>query len=572
MKHIRIILALSLTFIIIIASMIWHVSRLQSELTESTAIRSAKLYSTALAEFRTFYTTEVVDKVSKHGLEISHDYVNQNNTIPLPATLSMKIGANIGKQISGATSILFSPYPFPWRENNTTSSLNKFAEKAWDNFNQTPDESYYQFLETDDQALLYYATPDVMRAECVSCHNSHPDSPKKDWKTGDIRGALIVSLPLNSITKQTTSNLKTTIVAYITIGLGLVIVITMILLRLYRQSEELEIRITERTRDLQSEITLREKMEERFRIGIEASPAAMIMVQENGKILYANLEAERLFGYPHGKLTNKLVDILVPDLVRDNHPDHRSSFLKNPSARKMGDRDLYAKKKGGEIFPVEIGITPIETSDGMLILCAVVDLSERKEFELALLESAELLKEANEQLYNDATVDSLTNIANRRGLYSQMDTFLQFARRNDQPISLLMADIDYFKQYNDDYGHPAGDKALKAVAEKINSTNRESDFAARYGGEEFAIILPNTDKEGAITVGEKLRKTIEQISGMERIITMSFGAATLTVYPDTPFIVDILREKLIKQADDALYHSKENGRNQVAHFDDINKD
>ena len=133
-----------------------------------------------------------------------------------------------------------------------------------------------------------------MRAECVSCHNSHPDSPKTDWQEGDVRGALTVTLPLGSIATQASTNLKTTIIAYVSVGLGLAIAIGIVIIRLYRQSEELELKVLARTEDLESEIALRQKMEERFRIGIEASPAAMIMVEKAGRILHANLEAERL--------------------------------------------------------------------------------------------------------------------------------------------------------------------------------------------------------------------------------------------------------------------------------------
>ena len=117
MKNIRIILTLSLAFSIVLASMIWHVSELQSELVESTAIKTAELYSTALAQFRTLYTSEVVERASKHGLEATHDYQSREKAIPLPATLSMMLGENIGQHTSGARSRLYSPYPFPWRKN-----------------------------------------------------------------------------------------------------------------------------------------------------------------------------------------------------------------------------------------------------------------------------------------------------------------------------------------------------------------------------------------------------------------------------------------------------------------------
>ena len=205
----------------------------------------------------------------------------------------------------------------------------------------------------------------------------------------------------------------------------------------------------------------------------------------------------------------------------------------------------------------------------MLVLCAVVDLTDRKKYEQTILEQTALLQQTNERLYKEATIDSLTNIANRRSLYSQIETFLQLSQRNGQPVSILMADIDHFKQYNDNFGHQGGDRALQAVAQKISDANRAADFVARYGGEEFTIVLPDTDLEGVLVVGEKLRATVEAISGLDREITMSFGAATLIVNRDTPFIIDTLRENLLQQADAALYRSKANGRNRVTHFSEV---
>ena len=379
-------------------------------------------------------------------------------------------------------------------------------------------------------------------------------------------------MPLDVITSQTSTDLRTTIIAYTTVGLGIVFIVGMVIIKLTRHSEELEQRVAERTTDLETEIVLRQKTEERFRLGIEASPAAMIMVNESGDILHVNHEAEKLFGYLPGDLVGRSIDTLVPDNERMNHPLYRGAFFKNPSARKMGGRDLLARKINGDNFPVEVGLNPIDTPEGKIVLCSVVDLTERKKFEETILDQTKLLKMSNERLFLEATTDSLTNIANRRSLYAQLDTFLQLSRRNSRPVSILMTDIDYFKKYNDDFGHPSGDRALKTVAQKLDEVTRDTDCVARYGGEEFAVVLPDTDQEGALAVGEKLRESIEAISELDRKITMSLGASTAIISRDDPFVVEQLRENLIKQADEALYYSKENGRNKITHFNKMVSD
>ena len=569
MKHLRIVLALALVCFVIVASMVRHVSWLQSELIKSSAIRTAQLYSIALTQFRTLYTSEVVEKARKHGLAVTHNYAARDDAIPLPATLSMMLGEQIGRLTSGASSRLYSPYPFPWRKSEENTLLDQFDKTAWEFLSVNPHKQYYQFSQEGGKAVLNYATADLMRPDCVACHNSHPDSPKTDWQAGDVRGVLEIRLPLDVITAQAGSDLHSTIIAYVIAGVGIVLLIGLVIIRLNRHREELEQRVTKRTKALHSEITQSEKMEERLRLVIEAFPVAMIMIDESGDISHANHEAETLFGYLPGDLVGSSIDRLVPDSQRSNHSRHRKSFIDNPSARPMSGRDLLARKRNGDNFPVEVGLNSIVTGDGIIVLCSVVDLTERKIYEETILDQTEILLKSNELLFHEATIDSLTNVANRRSFYSRLDTYLQLSRRNSQPVSILMADIDYFKKHNDYFGHAGGDTALKTVALTINATNREADFIARLGGDEFAILLPDTDQEGALAAAEKLRKSIENISGLERQITMSFGVATVIVNRDDQINVAQFREKFIKNADKALYYSKENGKNRVTHFNEM---
>lgn len=319
-------------------------------------------------------------------------------------------------------------------------------------------------------------------------------------------------------------------------------------------------------KDLESVVATSQKTEERLRLVIDSFPAAMIMVNVSGDISHINRAAETLFGYPPGDMVGKSIDTLVPDAKQVDHSILRKTFFKNPSARPMNGRELLARKKNGDVFPVEVGLNSIVTTEGIIALCSVVDLTDRKKFEESILNRTEMLEETNELLYREATTDSLTNIANRRSLYSQLDTFLLLSRRNGQPVSILIADIDNFKKYNDTFGHPAGDRALKLVAQKLSETNRNADFVARYGGEEFAVLLPDTDQSGALKAAEKLRKSIEDISEFEQKITMSFGAATVIAKGDELLVLEQFRDNFIKQADEAMYHSKGNGRNWVTHF------
>ncbi len=180
----------------------------------------------------------------------------------------------------------------------------------------------------------------------------------------------------------------------------------------------------------------------------------------------------------------------------------------------------------------------------------------------ALVERTEQLEVANEKLNQLATLDGLTNIANRRRFTEFLEQEWHRAGRSQSPISLLLMDVDFFKLYNDTYGHQGGDDCLKQVATVLRDTiKRATDLAARYGGEEFAVILSETEAEGALAVGETIRAQIEALqiphrsSKVNSVVTISLGVATVIPTPGAA------ADELVACADQALYRAKEHGRN-----------
>ena len=164
--------------------------------------------------------------------------------------------------------------------------------------------------------------------------------------------------------------------------------------------------------------------------------------------------------------------------------------------------------------------------------------------------------------------DVLTGIYNRRFLEENLKSIIKLISRSGGLLSVLMMDIDYFKKYNDNYGHNRGDICLKDVAETIALTlSRTEDFVARYGGEEFAVILPNADAKGAKMIAEKiienilLRNIPHEKNEVADCVTVSIGITTGSVEHGQTF------EDYIKRADEALYMSKNNGRNQYTYID-----
>ncbi len=202
-----------------------------------------------------------------------------------------------------------------------------------------------------------------------------------------------------------------------------------------------------------------------------------------------------------------------------------------------------------------------------------VDVADKK-LRLAnekLIANSQKLEETNRELINQAVTDPLTGLFNRRKFQTLLKTSVESMDRNNENLSLLIADIDYFKRINDKHGHEVGDKVLQEFAVRLSEGIRKSDVICRIGGEEFAIFCYQAGSQDAYNIAEKLRQHIEQtevqIDNITLNITLSIGIAT-------PGIGAALHcpDCLYRQADIALYSSKSNGRNRVTHFHEVDLD
>ena len=174
----------------------------------------------------------------------------------------------------------------------------------------------------------------------------------------------------------------------------------------------------------------------------------------------------------------------------------------------------------------------------------------------ALDEINERLREKNEELERLSVTDGLTGLANHRALVHRLEDEAERFRRNGRSFCVVMADVDRFKQYNDGFGHPAGDEALRTVASIMRQCTRAMDFVARYGGEEFAIVMPETSLADAMHVAERIRAAVAEADFPGRSMTMSIGVAEFPSHADTPTAI-------IATADQALYKAKREGRDRV---------
>jgi diguanylate cyclase (GGDEF)-like protein len=182
------------------------------------------------------------------------------------------------------------------------------------------------------------------------------------------------------------------------------------------------------------------------------------------------------------------------------------------------------------------------------LVVASVDVTDRRAYEKALAEKA--------------ITDGLTGLRNHRHFRERLDEEFEVSCEYGSPLSVVLLDVDHFKQYNDSFGHPAGDDVLRGVAAILAENAPEGALVSRYGGEEFVILAPGLDDDAVFEVAEKIRAALEAREWPNRAITASFGFSTFG--PGFPTAAD-----LVDSADKALYESKRSGRNRVTHFESL---
>jgi len=197
---------ITVPIVLLLVGMGIYASQLAENLLESVALDGAARNAQALQEFRTLYTSEVVERALASGVTVTHDYEEQTNAIPLPATFSIMLG-NRMTSAEGGQVRLYSDYPFPWRTSEG-GPQDEFERQALEALSLNPADPYYQFVRSEDEVVLRYAIADPLRPSCVGCHNTHPGSPKTDWKVGDVRGVLEITHPLEPVALKARTALR----------------------------------------------------------------------------------------------------------------------------------------------------------------------------------------------------------------------------------------------------------------------------------------------------------------------------------------------------------------------------
>jgi diguanylate cyclase (GGDEF)-like protein/PAS domain S-box-containing protein len=276
----------------------------------------------------------------------------------------------------------------------------------------------------------------------------------------------------------------------------------------------------------------------------------LLVTDLEGRVSMTNPEAERLLGWSEKELCGRDLHGLI-HFRKDGTPVPPElcaarRALSDENVHRVDD-EYFARRDGG-LIPVAYTAAPLQSGDTLIgAIVSFQDISERRRMQAEL-----------ERL---ATRDPLTGVYNRRELERRLAQEVARADRYRVPLSVLMLDLDRFKELNDSYGHQVGDATLKTVASRIAAIVRTTDQLARYGGEEFLVIMPHTDVAAALELAERIRRRVadepvEAPDGASPRVTLSIGVAALSGTERTP-------EELLRSADAALYEAKKAGRNRV---------
>lgn len=278
---------------------------------------------------------------------------------------------------------------------------------------------------------------------------------------------------------------------------------------------------------------------------LELAPDAIIVSNKEGIILFINGQTETVFHYKRSELIGQSIDVFLPNDLKEKHAHLRSSYIKHPVTRLMSSNaNLLARRKDGKIIPVEISLSPYHTSEGLIVIAIVRDVTYRKELE--------------QNLQYAVDHDFLTGLLNRHIFEIIATKAIELAKRYNHQVAILFMDLDGFKAVNDCYGHHIGDLLLKKLSKLFMQHIRKSDTVARIGGDEFALLLPEIkNKDEIIMVADKVLSIFNTEVKIKKYvchITISIGIA---VYPEDAHDYDTL----LKKADEAMYLIKKKGKN-----------
>jgi diguanylate cyclase (GGDEF)-like protein/PAS domain S-box-containing protein len=305
--------------------------------------------------------------------------------------------------------------------------------------------------------------------------------------------------------------------------------------------------------------------EEKYRSILNASPDDITITDLQGHIIMVSPASKNMFGYEEDFedfVGMHVVDFIVPE----DAERARANIGQMYQGGHPKPNEYLGLRKDHSTFHIEVNSGIIHDLNGKPIKMVFVirDITERKLAEQKIQLLIEQLESERNTAHQNSITDSLTGLANRRFFDDMLATEFYRLKRSGSNLSLIMLDVDYFKNYNDSKGHLAGDDCLKQIANVLKTiVGRNTDIVARFGGEEFVVILPDTESKGAVRLAEQIRKAVIDLaiphpkSLISEYVTVSIGVASVSADSVTS------PEQIVILVDEALYLAKNGGRNQI---------
>ena len=517
-----VILALLMLTGVIVTS--WHMMDNANNIIEERALENAENLALALKEFRHLYTSEVVERAQKHGMSVKHDYLEDDNAIPLPATLTKMLAKTIGDDGHGESARLFSAYPFPW--NKKGGIKDAFEQEALAAFKENPDQPFHRIGNVNGVKVYRYAIADIMVQSCVSCHNSLADSPKRDWQVGDVRGALEIAIPIQRIAAASRAEVKKSITKILGVTLFAICMLLLFVFKLTEMNKTLEQMVEKRTTNLKARE--QQVLEEKQQLSavIDNVIDGIITIGERGTIESFNPAARRIFGYSDEEVLGQNIKMLMPEPYHSEHDGYLDHYITSGEKKIIGiGREVVGRRKDGSTFPMELAVSEVSINNNRHFVGITRDISERKAFEKQVLEEKKQLSAVI-----DNVVDGIITIGERGAI----ESFNPAARRifgySDeevlgQNIKMLMPE-PYHSEHDGYLDHhiTTGEKKIIGIGREVVGRRKDgSTFPMELAVSEVTI----NDKRYFVGITRDIteRKRVEQMQ-KEFVSTVSHELRT----------------------------------------------
>ncbi|PWR00458.1 response regulator [Leucothrix pacifica] len=390
-----IVFILALFLILGSGFVLWRSYNEATKLNQASAIEDTTRFAQSVAQFRNFYSKTIVPKANEAGLAVTHDYLDRENALPLPATFAKDFGSFLESENTEYQVRLYSDKPFPWR---TKTDLDDFEVAALKSLSANPDRTFSRIETLNGTQVLRFAQADVLGESCVGCHNNYTGTPKNDWKVGDVRGVLEITRPLASFESAAQKSLQQSFLIMLGVVLGMVALLFTVLKRLRNSLKATHLALTDtnlsnqkKSQEIERRKTVTKTLkvtEAKMRAVVNSVQDVIVAIDQYGVITDVNSAVEKVFGYTVGELVGQNVNILMGDDHKHAHDGYLKAYIKTGEEHIIGmRRELCAVRKDGSQFPIELSVNDARVDDEILFTGIIRDITHRKENEKNIAEA-----------------------------------------------------------------------------------------------------------------------------------------------------------------------------------------